>query len=132
MTTEQLHSLLERLEAAEGPNLNIERDIALAVDGATEAGALSVQWGDTVTIAPNYTASIDVTVSLIERLLPKWHWSVCKSGPKIYEAYILHPTWLTEIRAPVRERCRRATFALLIVLVRTLIQHKALIAEEQK
>jgi hypothetical protein len=66
-TTEALRDLLERLTAAEGHDVRLDRAIAETLDprpAATEAPE------------PDYTASVDRCLDLLHRVLPGWHWHV--------------------------------------------------------
>ncbi|MGX5719875.1 hypothetical protein [Shinella zoogloeoides] len=81
-----LSSLIARLEKAEGPDRELDRDIALTVDGFVyeKRGKDAKPWFYHSTIGgrrqlispynserlPAYTSSIDAAVSLAERVLP--------------------------------------------------------------
>jgi hypothetical protein len=53
--------LIAALEAAEGPDRELDCQISLAIGGR---------------VTPHYTASLDTIVGLIERELPEWRWYV--------------------------------------------------------
>lgn len=91
-----LQELLERVEAATGPDREIDAAIWLQmVPGATRK-----QWSyvhartnrvcsvdetrdaGRLIIVPAYTASIDAAVGLVERMLPMGTWSLYNSDPK--------------------------------------------------
>lgn len=83
-----LRGLLERVEAATGPDRELDRDISVAVgflhvgdrgrlymiapdDGGHIYGGL----GDDILI-PRLTEKIDAAVALVERVLPEWVWQI--------------------------------------------------------
>lgn len=68
-----LHTLLASVEKAEGPDDALDRWLT---------GAL-VMGLDRPCAAGNdnpYTASIDSSIALVERMLPGWHWEVGRDG----------------------------------------------------
>lgn len=83
-----LSSLIARLEKEKGPNREIDRDIALTVDGFVyeKRGEDAKPWFYHSTIGgrrqlislysserlPAYTSSIDAAVALVQRVLPGW------------------------------------------------------------
>lgn len=91
-----LSSLIARLEAAEGPSREFDRDIALTVDGFVyeKRGKDAKPWFYHSTLRgrrqlispynserlPAYTSSIDAAVSLAERVLPGWDWGTQSFG----------------------------------------------------
>lgn len=56
----KLRELLGRVESADGPNFQLEKDINELVDVGYQLRL------------PNYTSSIDAAVALCERVLPEW------------------------------------------------------------
>lgn len=75
---EQLRELAERLGKSTGPDLEVDRIIAVALDGYCNLCGLGDHDGVYQKITPNgimvgvrgYTASIDAALELVERLLP--------------------------------------------------------------
>jgi hypothetical protein len=125
-----LTDLLARLEAAEGPGIVLETQIAIALrdgaegypnfplgsfrDGFVQANmgrhGWSVGWR-----VPPYTASLDAALALVERVLPGWGWAMSSSAAGPFGVVFLPG-----------ERMREAThktpaLALLCALVKALI-----------
>lgn len=81
-----LVELLKRLEGAEGPDMKLAHDIALALgaekkwfdvgDGDEEWW---LEWPDGKRVK-NFTASIDAAVKLVEQVLPGKKWAYPESG----------------------------------------------------
>jgi hypothetical protein len=85
----KLNELLERVKAATGPDREIDGDLAEAFDDApshlprvTDVGR-SWLWAEFVEPdswetweAPEYTASIDAALALVERVVPGWCWRI--------------------------------------------------------
>lgn len=80
----QLHSLLERLEKAEGPDRGLDADIAVACGLGLSRGFYEIyisNWfGFNNFPLPTFTFSFHPTVALIELVLPGWSWSCMRSG----------------------------------------------------
>lgn len=87
--TQDLSALLERVRQATGPDRELDRDIevALPLDSgiahshrpSAAPGKVTCRYnsGSTGTYkAPRYTASVDVDLALVERVLPGWAWKV--------------------------------------------------------
>lgn len=79
--SEQLADLLARVKAANGP----DRKIDFAVE---EIESIIIN----PHLVPNYTASIDACVSLVERVLPGWIWQINSPATKADAAY----AWIAE------------------------------------
>lgn len=103
-----LHDLLARVESATGADREIDAQVEALLrhkpgydeshfiyrnfptwewrsDGAVEAGAI---WD-----AQRYTASVDATIALQERVLPGWKWKLVSAGSG-YAATMYKPTGL--------------------------------------
>lgn len=109
-----LSSLIARLEKAEGPSREIDRDIALTVDGFVyeKRGEDAKPWFYHSTIGgrrqlislysserlPAYTSSIDAAVSLAERVLPGHQVNVTIYTDRMAKASIGN-NWLPPVRA---------------------------------
>jgi hypothetical protein len=63
--TNEIEKLLRRVEAATGRDRDIDRDVARLVARITAQDE-----------APEYTASVDQCIALIDHALPGWHWHV--------------------------------------------------------
>ena len=77
MDREKLPELLEKVKAATGPDDFLDFEIDMAMKGHRNIGgwqALVVATGERVSVSntasPNYTASIDAALALVERKLP--------------------------------------------------------------
>jgi hypothetical protein len=83
--------LKERVLAATGADREIDRTTAVAVDGFfverrpyNDPAYCVIRDGETFTpgrkagdaMVPLYSASIDAAIALVERVLPKWFWSL--------------------------------------------------------
>lgn len=87
--TEKLRELLERCEKASGPDRELDGSIATAIGGFSleKRGKDRKEWfypddGRVrrefygVFPLPRYTASLDASIALVERVLPGWWWKV--------------------------------------------------------
>lgn len=133
-----LQDLLTRVEAASGPDREIDVYIALwqgwtlHTDEADPVyrGVVSEWWKDpadkdwsTTSNPPDYTASIDAAVALVEKKLPGWIWWVSatpSASLDVAEARAGMPYQRVE-----SNNCATPPLALLAALL------KALIAREQ-
>ncbi|MFD2248889.1 hypothetical protein FHS82_000998 [Pseudochelatococcus lubricantis] len=123
-----LRSLLARVEAAEGPDRELDRDIAISFGRPWDYAADWGGWGygaDGMRIekpvAQPYTASIDAVVALIDRALPERSWSIS-----------LHRTGSTTLVATgTWETARMARTEVRTQLTETTPPLKALIAKEE-
>ena len=61
--TESLRSILERVEAADGADREIDFAIAEALDGVNRVSSAA---------RLRYTASLDAAVALVQKMLPLW------------------------------------------------------------
>lgn len=82
--------LITRLEAASGPDRELDAEIAFAtrhpvnpayvreyaISGAKMNPTLSPIQNYLLENSPHYTSSLDAAIALAERVLPGWHWSV--------------------------------------------------------
>lgn len=122
---ETLRSLLVRVEAATGPDRELDGRIWAATAGVTilewdgagalwkdEHGGLRHQRDDRI---PAYTASIDAAVALVEQMLPGWGWSIERSGQSfngaVWDEYDFDEAG-----------CRSAPSALLVAFLRALME----------
>lgn len=72
-----LPSLIERLKAAEGPSRELDFDIASALGLCQTRNGVAYQWSEAGSTSylyypPEFTASLDATIALVERKLPGW------------------------------------------------------------
>lgn len=67
-----LLALLKHLEAATGSDRRLDAEIAACFDPDRTDGGVDGEAGD----PPDYTASVDLCIGLVERVLPGWHWHV--------------------------------------------------------
>jgi hypothetical protein len=79
-----LASLLERLREAKGPDREIDRELQGEPHGTT-------RWS----FIPEYTASIDASLALVERLLPGWKRSLFEKRGGGWIARVSSPRWET-------------------------------------
>lgn len=119
--------LMERLEALQGPDRDVEEALALTYGGfktSYEVGMAGNWWhrfteGGLTTSVPAYTSSIDAALALVEKVLPGWWLHGLGRSP-------LHGLWwatlysLEERRAAEVEDQHSAPLAILIVLLRSL------------
>jgi len=130
-----LSSLIARLEAAEGPDRELDRDIALTVDGFVyeKRGKDAKPWFYHSTIGgrrqlispynserlPAYTSSIDAAVSLAERVLP----GLSKIQPETYVGGEFHHCEIeTEDGDFEAHNCPNAAIAICLATLRALDQ----------
>lgn len=137
-----IKALVERLEAADGP----DRELDLAIRNrfgdflpfsALEADYVSVLDGKPVVAAratyppdgsalylPRYTASIDAAVAFAERVLPGCYWRIEKMTPARAISSPGSAFWATCGSAGEQESAyaKTAPFALLIATLRALDQ----------
>jgi hypothetical protein len=95
----ELRELRERLEAAEGPDRELDLDLAITMgtmppewnpeddDRGCYVDPGSVCLSPGVFEAPAYTASLDSAVALVEKVLPGRDWS-CVSVDSTYSAWL--------------------------------------------
>lgn len=101
--TQQLHEILERLEKAEGPDREIDAWLIFALDleqryiaGGKEPIPRDIKWDGVEFslydengkhgfwgphVVPEFTASLDAAVALVEKMLPEWWWRVNGGSP---------------------------------------------------
>lgn len=78
-----LQTLIARVEAASGPDREIDSKIALELLGGAATYKGDVLWNinaDGWDALPAYTASLDAAVRLVEAKLPGYEWFVNSSG----------------------------------------------------
>lgn len=134
--TQDLAGLLERVEACEGPDRDLEREIALACGYVSIQGPpfeiLSWPSDDIVNpaawprVKAGCTSSVDAALGLVERVLPDWaaslHWGRYgehdEREPGVSCALRSKPgrwgTWIEEAYAPT------APLAILAALLRAV------------
>lgn len=98
-----LQALLERVEAASGPDRDLDWTMAQAFDpdlagrvlityegskAACIANGLwpkrkGACWRDALFSVPRYTASLDAAVGLVEKMLPGWTWGINGPDPEL-------------------------------------------------
>jgi len=79
-----LEGLLSRVEAATGPDRELDRDLAVAIGGYERVEMHPHFMRETTTnrvgwygrMAPFYTSSIDAALALVERVLPGAQWEI--------------------------------------------------------
>lgn len=111
-----LQSLRERVEKADGPDRELDCQLALKVGGFhlmervhrepayctyTEMDGLTVPGQDGTMMVPHYTASIDSAVALIERKIPAekrffWQVGVCSIRDGRVVSYSAETNWTGE------------------------------------
>ena len=87
-------TLLERVEAASGPDRELDAVLWLAfTPGATRRTLHVPHWQrpydidetrdekGRLIIVPSYTSSLDAALALVERVLPGWLWMVASADP---------------------------------------------------
>ncbi|MGQ3213818.1 MAG: hypothetical protein ACT6U0_18750 [Shinella sp.] len=141
-----LTSLIERLEKAEAPDRELDEEIWLAaIPGASRKNLLADhpdekplwEYHDIERntcfrggIIPSYTSSIDAAVSLAERVLPGWGWSVESKthhimaclNPEFGEPVGKHPHWaaISNLSSRTFEDAATPAMALLLATLRSL------------
>lgn len=69
--SDTLKDLLARVEAATGPDREIDAELIRIVWREDPTA-----WIMTNTTIPAYTASLDAIIALVEKMLPSWSWSL--------------------------------------------------------
>ena len=127
--------IIERLQKATGPNYALEVDVFKLVNpeyadySQGRGGLIHPQDGEDVRVqsnvrAPNYTASIDAAIALVEKILPQANCYGFDKDPHGVTAYVSRNNvssghWLKEADAPT------APLALLLALFRALDAQEA-------
>lgn len=81
-SSDALRELLERVERANAPDRNLEKDIAIAVGGWRHQpdAPHNFKWHDgrfdVPGPPPRYTESLDAAVALLRFALPGWWWTI--------------------------------------------------------
>ena len=101
----EIATLLDRLSAARGRDQRLDSEIALYLDD--EASRQNDP--------PCYTASVDLCIELVARVLPGWHWHV-GFGPKGVMPY----AYLSNGKMRQEATAGTVPLALLIALFRVL------------
>lgn len=135
----QLHSLLERLEKANGPDREIDAEILVVLgilvknegrgyrrigpDGTIKTGwyvdLLDYwKWPTSVFEVEPLTASLDASVALVEKVLPGWDWQV---GTCDSEQYVGHIVEEFGMAALIWEYGPNPALALLTAMVKALL-----------
>jgi hypothetical protein len=130
----RLTELLAKVEAATGPGRELDAAIFQAIDPECPAGAVhmadpSHDPGDltmghygayTFTSAPEFTASIDAALALVERALGKeWCWQVKSAIQHQCILWTLETDW--DDRTPPTGYATTAPVAILAALLKALI-----------
>lgn len=105
MTSSDLTALLARVEAATGPDRELDCAIMMALDPQS--------W------FPLYTSSLDATVALVEKVRPSYDYGVWRNGGK-RGAYVTVNGFLF---AGCRQQLS-AHLALLAALLRSMIEEE--------
>ena len=95
-----LTALLERVEAATGPDREIDTEIARAfgwtppgINPALWEGKETPSWWATPGFGmPAYTSSLDAAIALVERVLPGWSWHAMNKDQEENDPYKLRDT----------------------------------------
>lgn len=102
-----MQELISRLEAAEGPDRALDREIGLRIDGWYETvdshGECLMVNGDRYpdhpeSEYPSFTESLDAALALAERVLPGWcvgvqPWFHTDPDRVMSRAYLIRPDW---------------------------------------
>jgi hypothetical protein len=128
-----LPDLLAGVEAAEGPDREIDAEIAVALSGDPEAwvvnpspqsifGPVAGWWrtgDDKSHDAPTYTASLDAALGLVERVLPGFWWDLdCRGWAHIGPEY-------RPLNMPPGSWGKTPALAILSALLKALIAKEA-------
>lgn len=103
-----MQELIARLEAAEGPDRALDREIGLRIDGWYETvdshGECLMVNGDRYpdhpeSEYPSFTESLDAALALAERVLPDWAWEIRldRGGASVQAAPVW---WMEGLAAP--------------------------------
>ena len=108
-------SLIERLEKADGPDREIDAELAIVgLIDATDARLPSAErdshypqsfvpgqyWtGHAWRVADEYTSSLDAALGLVERKLPGWVWKLSTDGDASAPDHKAHATLASEVWA---------------------------------
>lgn len=93
--------LIERLEKLEGPDQDVDAEIAVRVLGFIKTNRMA-KWpgeqpiweftdpvrnttGSWSAMVRGYTASLDAAVALVERVLPGWKWRVSANQGEVFQ-----------------------------------------------
>ena len=129
-----LTALLSRVEAATGPDRELDRDILLAVGGAIDGQYW--RWpgeerSSSFGALPPFTSSLDATVALVEKLRPDWFFTIsnfCPSLEKRAWADIASLGYINEEDGCGDQRSEghgyAPTCALLAALLRSMIEEE--------
>lgn len=105
----QYADIIERLEKATGPDGDLDLDIINLIDPPVARHSAMHQ---------PYTASLDAAISLVDRMLPGWHWSLYDTdGLGRRNAQIEPPEYSSE---PFDGLGQTIAIALLLALFRAL------------
>lgn len=112
-----LTELLGRVEKATGPNYALEVELATALEPARANYTLP---------PPNYTASTDGALSLVERMLPGWRSEHVQSSDGTWWDCYLGPIGTVPVEANSTDRgMPTLPLAILAALLRALIAQQA-------
>lgn len=122
-----LKGMLERVEAASGPDRDLDQEIATVLFDVewrranmyfrgVRRGTKEVLY-NSVHRVPEFTANLQATMTLVERVLPGWNCSAVKLTPEPCEGYVWEPGHVGNIQG------KSATPAL--ALLAALLKAKA-------
>lgn len=101
MTASELNALLQRVQTATGRDHQLDKDIAHKFG-----------LGGTKQPIPEYTASIDLCLALIEEVLPAWRWHI-GYGPRGIFPYVS----ISNNGTRFEFQCTTIPLALLMALI---------------
>lgn len=119
----ELEEMLGKVEASAGPDTNIDTELHAYIEGVTpewqeysksfayHKDGFWVSFGP----VPNYTASVDAALALVERMLPNERWGIDRTDEGDPE------TWYDAVVGEGFAQHRSAPVAILAALLRALI-----------
>lgn len=118
---DSLSDLLARVEEAEGPDRELDKDILCAL--LTPMGAMEFACSGPLNHKP--TASLDAALALVERALPGWDWAVFRRcAPGFGDELASARVWPHREMSKGSGDCRAKTpaLALLAALLRARME----------
>lgn len=122
-----LPELLKRVEAASGPDRELDAAVEVALDQQTADGRARARYYSGYRddeLPPPLTASIDAALALVEMVLPGWFWNIGQF-PNI-RAQLAQPT-VTEFGNAIGHRADETAGTIPLAILAALL--KAKIAE---